>query len=152
MKVDFNILRSKALFGGLSDNHLNNIVSFLKLEKFPKGAVVIKEKEMGDKMYLVTKGSVEVIKYNKEEQKDELLTILNEGDSFGEMELVDIQPRTATVKAISDLETISFSNGDLLKLSQNDLEAFSIIFVNIARIISRRLRKMDEKLVSIHHI
>lgn len=151
MNINYDLLRSKALFGGLNDNHLKSIAEFLKTEKFPKGAVVIKEKEIGDKMYLLTKGSVEVVKYNKEEGKDEQITTLNEGDSFGEMELVDIQPRTATVRALVDLETVTFSNSDLLKLSQNNLEAFSIIFVNIARIISRRLRKMDEKIVSIHH-
>lgn len=149
--IELDLLRSKALFGGLNDNHLTSIATFLKVEKFHKNAFVIKEKEIGDKMYLITKGSVEVVKYNKKEGRDEPIAILNEGDSFGEMELVDIQPRTAAVKALTDLETVSFSNSDLLRLSQNNLEAFSIIFVNIARILSRKLRKMDEKIVSIHH-
>ena len=67
------------------------------------------------------------------------------------MELIDIQPRSATVKALEDVETVSLSNSDLLKLSQEDLETFSIIVVNIARIISRKLRKTDNKLVSILH-
>lgn len=151
MDIDLDLLRSKALFGGLSDNQLRSIAAFLKIEKFSKGNIVIKEKEIGDKMYLITKGSVEVLKYSSEKKKDEQLTTLVEGDSFGEMELVDIQPRTATVKAFTELETVSFSNSDLLKLSQDNLEAFSIILINIARIISRRLRKMDEKIVSIHH-
>lgn len=152
MKIDLDILRKKALFGGLDDSRLEKIAALLKLERFSKGDSVIREKEIGDKMYLITKGSVEVLKYSKEEKKDELLTTLAEGDSFGEMELVDIQPRTATVRAGTELETVSLSNSDLLKLSQEDLEAFSIILINIARIISRRLRKTDEILVSIHHL
>lgn len=151
MSVSLDLLRSKALFGGLDDQRLKKIISFLKTERFSKGAVVIKEKEIGDKMYLITKGSVEVLKYSKEKGRDELITNLSEGDSFGEMELIDIQPRTATVRALTDLEAVSFSNHDLLKLSQEDLEAFSIVLMNIARIISRRLRKTDEMLVSIHH-
>lgn len=150
MSVSLDLLRSKALFGGLDDERLNKIIALLKTENFLKGASVIKEKEIGDKMYLITKGSVEVLKYSKGEKKDGLITTLAEGDSFGEMELVDIQPRTATVRAATDLETVSLSNHDLLMLSQKDLEAFSIILVNIARIISRRLRKTDEMLVSIH--
>lgn len=151
MSVSLDLLRSKALFGGLDDQRLKKIISLLKTERFSKGASIIKEKEIGDKMYLITKGSVEVLKYSKEKGRDELITNLSEGDSFGEMELVDIQPRTATVRALTDLEAVSFSNHDLLKLSQEDLEAFSIVLMNIARIISRRLRKTDEMLVSIHH-
>lgn len=152
MNIDLDLLRSKALFGGLDDSRLMKIVSFLKPENFPKDSLVIKEKEIGDRMYLITKGSVEVLKYSKEENKDEQIAVLGSGDSFGEMELIDIQPRTATLKSLTDLETVSLSNNDLLKLSQEDLEAFSIILINIARIISRRLRKTDEMLVSIHHL
>lgn len=152
MNIDLDLLRSKALFGGLDDSRLMKIVSFLKPENFPKDSLVIKEKEIGDRMYLITKGSVEVLKYSKEENKDERITVLGSGDSFGEMELIDIQPRTATLKSLTDLETVSLSNNDLLKLSREDLEAFSIILINIARIISRRLRKTDEMLVSIHHL
>lgn len=164
MNINLDLLRSKALFGGLDDRRLEKIVSLLKTENFPKGAIVIKEKQIGDRMYLIAKGNVEVLKYSKEENKNEpspdvrhggglgeQIAMLGEGDSFGEMELIDIQPRTATVKALTDLETVSLSNSDLLKLSQEDLEAFSIILINIARIISRRLRKTDEMLVSIHH-
>jgi CRP-like cAMP-binding protein len=151
MKTDIELLRSKALFGGLSDERLIKITSFLKQERFAKGRIIIKEGEVGDKMYLLKIGEVSVLKYSKEEKKEEEIAILSCGDSFGEMELIDIQPRTATIKALTDIETISLSSHDLLKLSREDLECFSIILINIARIISRRLRKSDEMLVSIHH-
>lgn len=145
------LLRSKALFGGLNDTHLKKVASFLKEEKFKKGRTVIKEAEVGDRMYMVVKGNVEISKYNPESKEQEIISTLGEGDSFGEMELIDIQPRSATVKALVDVEAVSLSNSDLLKLSQQDLEAFSIIVVNIARIISRKLRKTDNKLVSLQH-
>jgi CRP-like cAMP-binding protein len=144
-----DLLRSKALFGGLEDKYLEIVVSLLRAERFPKNAVVMQEKEIGDKMYLITKGSVAVTKYCPEEKTNKVLSVLREGDSFGEMELVDIQPRTATVKALTDLETVSLGGHDLLKLSHEQLYAFAIIAMNIARIISRRLRQTDERLISI---
>lgn len=144
------LLGSNSLFGGLTKEKLSKVASFLKAENFPKGTSVIKENEVGDRMYLITKGEVEVLKYSKENKATESIAKLAEGDSFGEMELIDIQPRTASVTSLTNLETVSFCNEDLLKLSQEDLETFSIIVVNIARIISRRLRKMDEMMVSIH--
>lgn len=145
------LLRSKALFGGLDDDGLKKIADFLRTEKFRKGEVIIKEAEVGDRMYLIVKGSVEILKHKPGETEEEQIAVLKEGDSFGEMELIDIQPRSATVKALTDLETVSLSNPDLLRLSQNDLEAFSIIIINIARIISRRCRKLDNRLVSLLH-
>lgn len=145
------LLRSKALFGGLNDNHLKKVASFLKEERFEKGTTVIKEGEVGDRMYMIVKGNVEILKYNSASQEQESISALGEGDSFGEMELIDIQPRSATVKAIDDVTAVSLSNPDLLRLSQQDLEAFSIIIINVARIISRKLRKTDNKLVSILH-
>lgn len=145
------LLRSKALFGGLDDNHLERVASFLKEERFEKGTAIIKEAEAGDRMYMIVKGNVEILKYNPERKEQEMISTLGEGDSFGEMELIDIQPRSATVKALEDVEAVSLSNSDLLRLSRQDLEAFSIILVNIARIISRKLRKTDSKLVSLLH-
>jgi CRP-like cAMP-binding protein len=152
MKTDIDLLRSKALFGGLDDDRLKKICSFLEVESFYKGDIIIKEGEIGSKMYLLKKGKVEVLKYSREEKKEEVIAMLGEGDSFGEMELIDIQPRTATIKALEDIETISLNSHDLLSLSHSDLECFSIVLINIARIISRRLRKSDEMLVSIHPI
>lgn len=146
-----NFLRTKALFGGLDDKHLEKVASLLKEEHFSKGTVIIKEADKGDKMYMIAKGNVEILKYNTKLKEQEQIATLSEGDSFGEMELIDIQPRCATVKAISDVECVSLSNFNLLELSLHDLEAFSLILINIARIISRKLRKADNKLVSLLH-
>lgn len=148
-RIEF--LRSKALFGGLGDRKLKMVASFLKEGQFKRGTTIIKEREVGDRMYMIVKGNVEIFKYNTDRKEEESISTLGEGDSFGEMELIDIQSRSATVKALEDVETVSLSNSDLLKLSKEDLEAFSIIVVNIARIISRKLRKTDNKLVSILH-
>ena len=151
MEIILDLLRSKALFGGLDKEQLIHIVSFLKDEKFRKDCIIIKEGQTGDRMYLIIEGKVQVLKYSRQNNKDEKIIVLGKGDSFGEMELIDIQPRVGTVKALTNVETVSFSNSDLLNISRKDLKVFSIIILNIARIISRKLRKTDELLISIYH-
>lgn len=145
------LLRSKALFGGLSDDRLKKLASRLKTDKFKQGEIVIKEDEVGDRMYMIVKGQVIIKKHVPGEDRDDNIGTLKEGESFGELEFIDIQPRSATVIAGTDLETLSLSNPDLLWLYKQDLEAFATIIINIARIISRRFRKLDNKLVSLLH-
>ena len=65
------------------------------------------------------------------------------GDTFGEMELIDIQPCAATVRATEDSVVLTLSNTDFHKISKMDLKSFTLIVMNLAREISRRLRRMD---------
>lgn len=143
------LLRSKALFGGLDDSSLKKISSLLQENEFKEGTNIIEEGQRDDKMYIITEGEADVYKYNRLKKKQEKITELKEGDSFGEMELIDIQECCATVKAVKNTKTVSLDNKSLLLLSKGNLEIFSIIVVNIARIISRKLRATDAKLVSI---
>lgn len=151
MEKFVELLKKRAFLGGLDDNRLKEMLKHLKKESFKKDEIVINEGEVGDKMYIIAKGSVRVIKKFPGTDEYEDITVLGEGDSFGEMELIDIQNRAATIKAIEPLDTFSLSNADLLQLSKVDQEMFCIIVINIARIISRRLRFMDDKIVSLHH-
>ena len=59
------------------------------------------------------------------------------------MELIDIQPVVATVRAREDTTVLILSNGDLYRIDQDDLPTFTMIIMNLAREISRRLRVMD---------
>jgi len=79
--------------------------------------------------------------------EDRELARLTKGDSFGEMELIDIQPCAASVIALTDTEVITFTNYDLYKLSKEHPKTHTMIVMNLAREMSRRLRKMDERFV-----
>jgi CRP-like cAMP-binding protein len=70
---------------------------------------------------------------------------LQVGDTFGEMELIDVQPCVATVTALSDVSVLTLSNVDLYALRKRDLKAFTLMMMNLARDISRRLRAMDSR-------
>jgi CRP/FNR family cyclic AMP-dependent transcriptional regulator len=76
------------------------------------------------------------------------LAILEEGATFGEMELIDIQCCVASVRALEDVKLLTLTNADMYRIYEDNLEAFAMIVMNIAREISRRLRRMDDLMTS----
>ena len=70
--------------------------------------------------------------------------MFSEGDVFGEMELIDVQPCAASVRALKHTKALTLSNKGLYQISQYDLKVFSLMIMNLARDISRRLRKADD--------
>ncbi|MBN2738382.1 MAG: cyclic nucleotide-binding domain-containing protein [Spirochaetales bacterium] len=145
MNGNINFLSRHALFGGLSQKQLQTLAPLLHEEYFESKEMIIHEGESGDKIYFILEGSVAVFKKRpgSENQIRELAT-LSKGDTFGEMELIDIQPRAASIKALENTTLLSLSNHDLYHLYKSELETFTMIIMNLAREISRRLRKMDD--------
>jgi CRP-like cAMP-binding protein len=79
--------------------------------------------------------------------KDEtVITRFGEGEAFGEMEVLDVMPAIASIKSLSPIKAMSISNKTLREIYKIDIKIFSLIVMNLARDLSRRLRKMDEKL------
>jgi CRP-like cAMP-binding protein len=71
------------------------------------------------------------------------VAVLGPGDWFGEMSIVDIQPRSATVRALAPARLIRLSAADLDALYRHDVRSYAIIVLNLARELSRRLRVAD---------
>lgn len=148
MKRQF--LQSNALFGGLSDDEIDLIVPMLEEEHYSAGDFIIREGEDGDRLHFIVSGSVEVIKTGTRDNKTthRQLAVFGPGDTFGEMELIDIQRRSASVRAIEDVSALSLSNKNMYKLYHQNLKTYTMIIMNIAREISRRLRHMDDLIAS----
>ena len=91
-KADKAFLRDHALFGGFSDEDLGVVVPLLAEETFAKGEDIVSEGEMGDRLYFIVSGRVEVLK--RAGGKNGLITTLQSGDAFGEMEVIDISVST----------------------------------------------------------
>ncbi len=139
-------LEKYPLFGGLTDEELSFLANRLHEENFDSGSIIIREGDTGDRVYCLIKGEVSVIKQLAPGSEPVEVARLPEGSTFGEMELIDTQNRSATVQAIGNCHTVSLSNKDLFHILQDNHHIFTVIMMNLARDMSRRIRVLDQKL------
>jgi CRP-like cAMP-binding protein len=135
-------LRKYSLFGGLLEEQIESIIPLLEKENFGPDEIIITEGKPNDKIYFLIEGQVMVSK------RDITLSRFGEGEAFGEMEVLDVMPAAASIKALSQVTVMSMSNKALREIYKIDVKIFSLIIMNLARDLCRRLRRMDEKLAS----
>ena len=92
-------LKAVPFFTQLSDRELDAVRGVASEKSYPKNAVVLTEGEMGDSLYMIQSGKVKVF-IGDEDGREIILKILNPGDFFGEMSMIDKQPRSASVTTI----------------------------------------------------
>lgn len=138
-------LRGSDLFAGIPDQELRKFTEYLDEEVYAAGEAIISEGEMGDRLYIIVAGTAMVEKkvLSKDGISFECIATLKPGETFGEMELVDKQPRSATVRARDSISVLSLPSVSIHQATGEDLRAFSIILLNLAREISLRLRETD---------
>ncbi len=131
------------VFGGLEDATMERLLDMMQMRGHRAGEIVCKEGDLGREMFVVRAGLVEVRKRAKDHGRETALATLKGGDCFGEMSLIDVQPRSATVFAREPTELYVLTNMDLYKLYEQDLPGYTFLVQNICRELSRRLRKAD---------
>jgi CRP-like cAMP-binding protein len=139
-----DLLQSMALFGGLRADVVEALVAMASTVRLPGHAAFFREGEPGVSLYLLLQGQAAVIK--RWEGRDYLLKTLDPGDCFGEMAVLDLYPRSASVVALSDCEALELSAEALHRLYHLDAGQFAIVLMNIGRELSRRLRAADQRL------
>ncbi|MDR2943382.1 MAG: Crp/Fnr family transcriptional regulator [Treponema sp.] len=141
--VNPEALQKYSLFGGLDAEQVELILPLMSHETFGPGELIITEGKPNDKIYFLIEGTVAVTKNNI------ILSRFGEGEEFGEIEVLDVMPSVASIKSISNVRLISISNKALRDIYKLDVKIFSLMIMNLARDLSRRLRRMDEKLAAI---
>jgi len=140
--VNAQALQKYSLFGGLMEEQIESIIPFMQQERYDPDEFIITEGRANDKIYFLIEGQVAVTK------KDIVLSRFGEGEAFGEMEVLDVMSAVASIKALSNVTLMSISNKSLREIYKLDVKIFSLIIMNLARDLSRRLRKADEILSS----
>jgi len=140
--IEPSILQKYALFGGLTEEQVEIILPVMVEENFAAEEFIITEGEPNDRLFFILEGQVTVSK------KGVTLACFCEGDTFGEMEILDVMPAAASIKALSQVKTMTISNRSMREIYKKDLAAFTIVLMNLSRDLVRRLRKMDEKFAS----
>lgn len=136
-------LQQMPLFGGVREDMLEFLLGRCAERAVPAGVFVFREGEPAESMFVLEAGHVAVRRHAKE--GDIVLCTLGPGACFGEMALIDLAPRSATVQAVEDCHTLEIFAANFYELYERDLEQFTLIQMNIARELSRRLRLADDR-------
>jgi putative nucleotidyltransferase with HDIG domain len=105
-----SFLSANPLFYSLNDSVLSSIAEKVQLVTFRKGEDIVEEGEIGDSFYLIKEGRVRVLK--RTEDSELVLSELGQAEGFGEMSLIIDQPRSATVRAIGNVEALKLTKDD----------------------------------------
>lgn len=137
-------LRIVPMFSGVSTEVLASIASLLIERRFPKHKTIVEEGAPGDYMYIIAEGSVKVTKLSGD-GREKILELLEVGDFFGEMSLFDEAPRSASVKAMSDVRILALARNDFLHLLSRSPD----LALSVIQELTRRLRQVDEQASSL---
>jgi CRP-like cAMP-binding protein len=136
-------LQSMPIFGAIRPDVLAALVDAAASVAVPAGGYFFREGDQAGSMFVLESGEVAVLKRWEGEEHE--LGRLRRGDCFGEMALIDLFPRSASILAVEPCTAIELSTASLYRLYETDLEQFTLIQMNIARELSRRLRVADEQ-------
>ncbi|RTL50400.1 MAG: Crp/Fnr family transcriptional regulator [Rhodocyclaceae bacterium] len=144
MAVSTTVLRALPIFDTLDEGRLAPIARVASLRHAPRGNVVLREGDRTDSIYFVVNGSLKV-SVSDDEGREVILSILGPGELFGEMGVLDNNPRSATVTAThsSDLVTIAKADFQSCLMGNFDVSIF------IMRGLAQRLRQADRKIESL---
>jgi CRP/FNR family transcriptional regulator, cyclic AMP receptor protein len=145
---DTAFLSGLAVFGGIPADELERLAARLEVRTIEGAGELFAEGTAAREMYVVREGELEVSKKNNM-GADVRVATLRAGDCVGEMGLIDIQPRSATVRTLGPATLLVLSNTNLSEIAHSAPKAWTLLVMNIAREISRRLRRADELLVKI---
>ena len=144
-EIYFNTqLKSVPLFSNLSNRQLDILYKAGVIKKFTRGDVIVYQDDPGDTFYIVVSGSVRVTLLN-ENGSEIVLSVLKEGDFFGELSLLDNEPRSASVITMEDVTLFLLTRRQFYQL----IITYPDILRKVLKEICCRLRNADEKIGSL---
>ncbi|HWH24224.1 MAG TPA: cyclic nucleotide-binding domain-containing protein [Candidatus Limnocylindria bacterium] len=125
------------LFRGISAESLSRLAAVAGEQQFRAGDYIVRQGQLGTGLYIILEGSARVVRGGEE------LATLGRGDFFGELSVIDQQPRLASVQAAQEMTCLALASWDLLELLKSD----SALALNLISGLARRLRSAGEQ----HH-
>ncbi len=159
MEIEEEILKKIPFFNGLSEEHLGLLKKIITVKEFAEGTEVIKEGEIGEEIYILLNGEVEVSKslvlnlpgMNLGQMEKSLTKLTSAGfPFFGEMVLfTDKAERTATVITTKPCTFAIIYKSDFINLAESNKEIGYILYKNIATVLAERLRKANNDILKL---
>jgi CRP/FNR family transcriptional regulator, cyclic AMP receptor protein len=138
---DQELLRTVPIFSELTDDDIASLSRLAARRRIPKDTVVFFENEEGDFFFMILEGRVKVTILG-DDGREVILSVLGPGDFFGEMALLDNEPRSATAIAIEETELLSLHRTDF----QTVLADNKSITIALIRSLTARLRRANHQI------
>jgi len=132
-------LQAIPLFSGVKGEDLERIADLLIERRFPKHKTIVEEGLPGDYMYVICEGRVQVSKLS-DDGREKILEFFEKGAFFGEMSLLDDEPRSASVRALTDTRIFALSRADFLAVMRRSPD----VAMSVVQELARRLRSTDQ--------
>jgi CRP-like cAMP-binding protein len=136
-----DFLATIPLFSGLQRDELQKFAELTRERSYPKGSVILFQDDPGDSLFVLRAGRVKVVLIG-EDGREVILGVLEPGAHFGELALIDDQPRSAHVIAMEDAQLLILRREDF----RRRVEANPSVAWALLTELSRRLRRADEKI------
>jgi CRP-like cAMP-binding protein len=140
MSIDANrqYLRSVGIFAGVSPEELRDLATRMQAREYQPGAVIVGQEDAGDSLFVITEGRVKVVLYG-DSGREVILSILRAGEIFGEMSLLDNEPRSANVIAIEPTRALVLERAAFVRYVTTSPHVALAILAEL----SQRLRRAD---------
>jgi CRP-like cAMP-binding protein len=135
------LLRTVPIFSELTDADVTSLARLSSRRHYPKDTVVFFENEEGDFFFMIVGGRIKVTILG-DDGREVILSILGPGDFFGEMALLDNEPRSATAIAVEDSELLSLHRHDF----QTVLADNRSIMAALIKILTARIRRANHQI------
>lgn len=147
MDARLKVLETVPIFGALQPETLRFLCDHVTEVDLEAGEYFFRQGEMGDAVYVLEAGRAEVIR--SREEQTVMLTSLEPGACFGEIALLAICPRSASVRAVAPSRAVRLEHKVLFELYGRDLEQFTLLQMNLGREVARRLNDTTDLLLAL---
>ncbi|MFY1824368.1 Crp/Fnr family transcriptional regulator [Myxococcus fulvus] len=145
--MDAELLKKVALFEGLTQGQLAKVAQLGQTRDYPAGAFLFREGESGQEMFVISRGKVRISK-SVPGIGEEALAILEPGQYFGEMAVIEDSPRSADAIAHVSCAVWVIERAKLDQLMFTDKDLAYVLLWTFVRTLSERLRETNDKIKS----
>ena len=142
--VTTDVLRSVPLFSSMQHDQLSALASCATLRRYPRSTLILRAGEETDGLYVMLSGRAKVL-IPDDEGHEVILAVLAQRDFFGEMGLLDDQPRSASVETLEPCELLRLGKMEFLRSLHDNFE----LAMRIIRALVKRLREADRQIESL---
>ena len=135
-----DVIKGSPLFDELYDSEIDTIIENSSVLKLEMGDYIVRENDEGDEIFIILSGEAKVKKSDIE------LATLTKADLFGELVLLNERTRTADIIASEACDVLVIKYTEIFGLYHSNPKIFSLLILNLARLLTRRLKKTGSEL------